>query len=253
VSSKKKAPIIIVQEEEAGHAAAHGGSWKVAYADFVTGMMAFFLLMWLTAALSPKTKAALSNYFNDPKIASSRGMEKVIKGPTPNYGKDIAPGFNLSAQQQKQMEVVVMIKELVANNDVLKKNSGISSDTAGVLLQVNNSIMFPPGGVTLTAEAKKVLDGVAKILLEQKVDLVVRGHTDDVETGGSQYPTNWELSAGRAAAAVFYISKQGIKTSRLRVSAYGDSLPIVPNSSEENRKTNRRVEFYFHSPEMPAW
>lgn len=253
MSSKKKNTIIIVQVEEAGHAAAHGGSWKVAFADFATAMMAFFLLMWLVTAMKPQAKAALSNYFNDPKIVSSKGTERVAKGPLPSYGKEIAAGFNLSSQQQKQMEVVVMIKELVASSDVLKKNSGISSDTAGVLLQVNNAVMFPPGGVMLTAEATNILNGVIKILMEQKVDLVVRGHTDDLETGGSQYPTTWELSAGRSAAAVHYISKKGIKTSRLRVSAYGDSLPIVPNSSDENRRINRRVEFFFHSPEIPAW
>jgi len=253
VSSKKKSPIIIIQGEEGGHAAAHGGSWKVAYADFVTAMMAFFLLMWLTAAMKPKAKAELANYFKDPKVVAGRGMDRVIKTPIPSYGKAVAPGFNLSDQQQKQLEVVVMIKEMVSLDDTLKKNSGISSDNAGVLLQVNNAIMFPPGGAKLTAEATNVLKGVVRILLEQKVDLVVRGHTDDLETGGSQYPTTWELSAARAAAAVYFISTQDIKTSRLRVSAYGDSLPIVPNNTDENRRTNRRVEFYFHSPDVPAW
>lgn len=82
----------------------------------------------------------------------------------------------------------------------------------------------------------------------------MRGHTDDIPVRSAKYPSNWELSAARAAAALRYIvEKGGINPSRLKAVGYAGTRPLVPNTSEANRAINRRVEFYFHRPRVEGW
>lgn len=252
MSKNKPAPIIVKREEDsqAGH---HGGSWKVAYADFVTAMMALFLLMWLTMALKPQQKTELSAFFQDQDLPKRERPEITV--PMPTYvAKDMqqgTPQLKLSQEEKFKYEVALLIKQLMDNNPNLKQNSGISSDKVGVLMHVNNSVMFQPGSPILKPEAYALLNDVLTVLRKIKVDLVVRGHTDDIEAGNNASMSKFELSALRAAVCVRYlVEKGGIEATRVKAAAYADSQPIAPNTSDENRAINRRVEFLYHSPEM---
>jgi len=255
--SKGGATIIIKKIVDGGHAAHHGGSWKVAYADFVTAMMAFFLLLWLIAALKPQQKESLAIVFKDSKGTQS-DIKQTVSSTIfiPKDAKVGLPEMDLSQQDRLKYEVALMVKELLAQDKDLQSNSGISSDNAGVLMQVNNSVMFAANSAVLKPEATKILDGVTNILLNQKVSLVIRGHTDDTENGNGLYPSKWELSAARAAAALRYVLTKGngaIAATRLRAAGYADSRPLVPVIDENSRTANRRVEFYYHSPETETW
>lgn len=256
MAKSKGGATIIIKKVVGGHAAHHGGSWKVAFADFMTAMMAFFLLLWLIAALKPQQKESLASVFKDPKASQSDIKQAVSTTFIPKDAKMGIPEMNLSQQDRLKYEVALMVKELLTQNQELQSNSGISSDNAGVLMQVNNSVMFAPNSAVLKPEAAKILDGVTNILLNQKVNLVIRGHTDDTENGNGLYPSKWELSAARAAASLRYVLAKGngaIAATRLRAAGYADSRPLVPVMSEENRAINRRVEFYYHSPESETW
>ena len=258
MAKNKGATIIIIKKKGGEHAGHHGGSWKVAYADFVTAMMAFFLLMWLIAAMKPQQKESLAIVFKDAKKDSRSETKQSVNLPTfiPKDSKTGIPEINLSQQDKLKYEVALLVKELLAQNKELQSNSGISSDNAGVLMQVNNSVMFAPNSAVLKADAAKVLDGVTNIMLNQKVDLVIRGHTDDTENGSGIYPSKWELSAARAAATLRYVLAKGngaIAPTRLRAAGYADSRPLVPSINEENRGVNRRVEFYYHSADTETW
>jgi chemotaxis protein MotB len=253
MSKNKPAPIIIKKEEDS-HGGAHGGSWKVAYADFVTALMALFLLLWLTLALKPQQKEQLSAYFKNNEIPKKDQPAETTATIMPTYvAKDVqqgAPQFKLSQEEKFKYEVALMIKQLMDNNPSMKQNSGISSDKVGVLLHVNNAVMFQPGSAVLKPDAYKLLDDVVVVLRKIKVDLVVRGHTDDIETGSGGL-SRFELAALRSATCVRYIvEKGGIPTTRVKAAAYADSQPITPNTSDRNRAINRRVEFLYHSPEM---
>ncbi len=255
--SKGGSTVIIKKKGGEGHAPHHGGSWKVAYADFVTAMMAFFLLMWLIAALKPQQKESLAFVFKDIKGNPTEVKQGV--SPAMFIPKDAKVGvaeMNLSEKDQLKYEVAMLVKELLAQSQELQNNSGLSSDNAGVLMQVNSSVMFAPNSAVLKPEAAKILDGVAGILLGQKVNLVIRGHTDDTENGSGLYPSKWELSAARSAASLRYILGKGngaIAATRMRAVGYADSRPSVPVMDEASRAANRRVEFYYHSPETEAW
>jgi len=251
--SKNKPAPIIVKREEGGHGGHHGGSWKVAYADFVTAMMALFLLLWLTMALKPQQKVQLAAFFQDQELPRREKPEESVVMPT-YIAKDAqqgTPQFKLSQEEQFKYEVALMIKQLMENNPNLQKNSGISSQKVGVLLHVNSSVMFQPGSPALKPEALKLLDDVVATLKKIKVNLVVRGHTDDVEAGKNASLSKFELSALRAATCVRYIiEKGGIASTRVKAAAYADSMPIAPSTSDQNRAINRRVEFFYHSEDM---
>lgn len=248
--SKTQAQVIIIKKGKAGHDAAHGGAWKVAYADFVTAMMAFFLLMWLIAALKPQQKAQLSVMFQD-KAANTGQLEMGKSTKIPKY---LESEFKLTEQQKDIREVVLLIKDILSKDPKVLNNSGISSESSGVLMHVNSAVMFEPSSAVLTPQAGKVIDGVVRILQTHNIDLVVRGHADEGEIVSNQYPTKWELSAARAASVVNYIVEKGkIPTSRIRAVGYADSRPLVPALTSEDRAKNRRVEFFYHSPDTQAW
>ncbi|MDQ7834025.1 MAG: flagellar motor protein MotB [Humidesulfovibrio sp.] len=255
--SKGSQNIIIIKKGGEGHAAHHGGSWKVAYADFVTAMMAFFLLMWLIAALKPQQKESLSIVFKDVKKDATQVTKQVVMATfIPKDAKVGVAEMNLSEKDQLKYQVALLVKELLAKDQDLQNNSGISSDNAGVLMQVNNSVMFAPNSAVLKPEAAKMLEGVTNIMLSQKVNLVIRGHTDDTENGSGLYPSKWELSAARAAACLRFILAKGngaIAATRMRAAGYADSRPLVPIFDDASRSANRRVEFYYHSPETETW
>ena len=244
--------IVIYREEEGGHGGHHGGSWKVAYADFVTALMAFFLLLWLVVSLKPKTKQELALVFQDKNVPTKEQVKNLEKVPTfisPDAIKG-SPEFKLSQENKLKYEIALLIKQLISSDPNVKSNSGVSNDSAGVLMQVNNSVMFKPSSAQLTPKAEKVLDGVAKILRDFKINLTVRGFADDDESGGP-YPSKWELSAARAAAATRYLAeKAAIPTTRLRAVGLADSQPLVPPTSPENIARNRRIEFFYTSPDM---
>jgi len=244
--------VVIYRESDEDHGGHHGGSWKVAYADFVTAMMAFFLLLWLVATLKPQRKAELSLVFQDKNVPSQEKVENLEKLPTfisPDAIKG-RPEFKLSQENKLKYEIALLIKELISADPTVKNNSGVTNDPSGVLMQVNNSVMFRPGSADLTPAAVKVLDGVTRILRDFKINLTVRGHADD-EEGRGPYPSKWELSAARAAAATRYLAEKGhIPTTRLRAVGLADSQPLVPPTSPENLARNRRIEFFYTSPDM---
>jgi chemotaxis protein MotB len=234
--------VVIYRESDEGHGGHHGGSWKVAYADFVTALMAFFLLLWLVVSLKPQKKQELSLVFQDKNVPSKEKVQNLEKVPTfisPDAIKG-SPEFKLSQENKLKYEIALLVKELITSDLSVKSNSGVSND----------SVMFKPGSAELTPSALKMLDGVAKILRDFKINLTVRGHADDEEKGGP-YPSKWELSAARAAAAARYLAeKAGIPTTRLRAVGLADSQPLVPPTSTENKARNRRIEFFYTSPDM---
>ena len=158
----KETPIIIKKKGGGGHEGHHGGSWKVAYADFVTAMMALFLLLWLVASLRPDQKSALADVFQDKKPPTQGQAEQI-----PFMPKNARPGvpeLKLNTDEQVKVNVALMIKELISKNPTLVKNTGISTDEYGVILNVNNNIMFETNSAVMRPEAKQVIDDVVEVL-----------------------------------------------------------------------------------------
>jgi len=122
------------------------------------------------------------------------------------------------------------------------------------MLRFDNSAMFDMGSAKLSAGAKKALEVVVEGLKNKDFNLVIRGHTDGEKPESSLYSSNWELSASRAASCLRYIlAHSDISANRMKAVGYASAKPILPSTTEENKRTNRRVEFFYMPSGRSKW
>jgi len=227
------------------------GSWKVAYADFVTALMAFFLLMWIINMAPEETKAVLSEFFTPEYWSGTSGGAQGSKsGNIVGNTGQARDTSGLPKSDQTYLAVAQKLKEALSAQHIPPEARGVTSEKDGILLHVNADALFRPNSAELMPQGELVLDDVAALLAEYNLYLVVRGHADYQEKGNEQYPGKWELSTARATACVRYLVEQAnVKSSIIRAVGYGDIRPLVPGSTPEEAAKNRRVEFFFHRPE----
>ncbi len=214
-------PIIIkrIKKQEAVH---HSGSWKVAFADFMTAMMAFFLVMWIIG-LDESTRSAIAGYFQDPtaffkKQAASR-MEVLVKGMPPRIDKTVNAAASKDADaERKQMEQLSeKIKDAVSNDanlSQLKKFINIDVTDEGLRLEFVESlgnIFFETGSANVKPIAKQLFLKVGAILGAAKHNLIVDGHTDAQPYSQRAAYNNWDLSQDRAKATLHILETGGVK------------------------------------------
>lgn len=225
--------------------------WLATFADLMSLLLTFFvLLLSFSNQDIQKFKDMMGSIKDAFGVQVQRKQADYIAfSPSQFERKDI----KLDQDTRLLLGMVLKLKSVLDENDLLKKNVDVTSDDNGVLIRVNSGVMFEPGSAVLKKEAYPILNEVIKFLKENNFDVIVRGHTDDTPVKGN-FPSNWELSAARAAAALRYIvEKGGINPSRLKAVGYANTRPLVPNTSESNRALNRRVEFYFHRPQVENW
>jgi len=214
--------------------------------------MAFFLLMWILNMVPPETKQVISTYFQpvaEDKGAGGPQVLDTVSNAMVQQARGI-PNQDKATEQNQRFIIASRLKRLTMEDTRLLDSSSLSSDDTGVLLRVNNSVMFRPGSAQLSPEARKVLAGILGVLKEYNMELLVRGHAAETEHTGSAYDTAWELSGARAATAASHLLSGGeIIPTRVRAMAYGSTRPLRPSTSAENRLSNGRVEFYFHRPD----
>ena len=243
-------PVIIVKKK-ISHGGHHGGAWKVAYADFVTAMMAFFLVMWLVGQSKP-VKAGVGGYFRDPVAFEASGGRGVLPGgdsinpPKPETAPDER------AAERKRLEVAVLhIREGLENDafKLLRDQVEFSVSPEGLridLIEKDNSAFFDSGSATLRGETEHILGVIAHELasLDHKVD--VEGHTDSRGYASTDHYSNWELSADRANAARRVMERGGLKPTQVTsVRGLADRQLRFP--AEPNDARNRRVSILVKS------
>ena len=191
-------PPIIIIRKKGGHGGHHGGAWKVAYADFVTAMMALFIVLWLMNS-SKQIQEAISGYFKDPSgTAKKVGSNVAGSGENLQLTKEDMP--KLKAQLQKRIR---SINDL----DKLKKNIEITVTAEGLrieLLESEGGTFFDSGSAALNKSGQELLALLAAELGEVPNHISVEGHTDAKPFTGKGSYSNWELSADRANAARRY-------------------------------------------------
>lgn len=247
---------IIVKRIKRGHGGHHGGAWKVAFADFMTAMMAFFLVMWLVGQ-SDDVKQAVSGYFKDPGKFNMQGRSGVLKGSDKAVkNKQVSEGV-ITAPKEKQAAGTTEEKEklsLVAKDILkelekqeafqkLKKNVKMQLTSEGLRIILNESedspAFFEPGSAKLLQKSAIILVTIAKELGHLSNHLVVEGHTDGnlIDQGGY---SNWELSADRANSARQLMEVSGLYKGQVReVRGFANKFPMITNKPNDPR--NRRV------------
>jgi chemotaxis protein MotB len=253
---EEKQKTVIIKKVIKGHAGHHGGSWKVAYADFVTAMMAFFLLMWLLAMSPPEKKARLSLYFRDFSLFQQGGQSFMLEGglkplfeqrsnqyyESESHSASDNPGSGITrarllSQINHRLE---SLKETVHDN-LLVEATG-----KGIKIQIvdqKDSPIFPAGSPQFTEQGLKILRWVASSMRGIPNDLVIEGHTDASGTRNDQM-TNWELSALRATAAKRELEASGIPSQQIvKVIGYAHTQPVIRKDPDDPR--NRRISLLF--------
>ncbi|MDQ7032665.1 MAG: OmpA family protein [Desulfonauticus sp.] len=226
--------------------------WLATFADLMSLLLTFFVLL---LSFSNQDVQKFKDMLGSIKEAFGVQIQRkeadyTAFSPTKFERKDI----KIDQSVKQILGMVLQLKAMLEQNSNLKKYVHVSSDDNGILVRVSSGVMFDPGDAKIKPQAYPILDKVIKILKENNFDLVVRGHTDDRPVHSKKFPSNWELSAARAAAAARYIiEKGGINPARVKAVGYADTRPLVPNTSEANRALNRRVEFYFKRPEVESW
>ncbi len=258
-------PIIIKRIKKGGHDF-HGGSWKVAFADFATAMMAFFLLLWLMGNTSEEERAAISGYFNDPagvanksgattEIVGEGGADKAviqIEAPDVNLPDEVELDqqqiTDLAEQQElQQLEVLKLdLEELVATSDAFKDFKDqvfIDITPSGLRVQIvdkDKRPMFDSASAELKYYSKQILKGLATVLAQVPNKLSVTGHTDATPFTEREDYGNWELSADRANAARRVLNASGVSEKKIaRVEGFSSS--ILFNKAQPYAPINRRI------------
>ena len=233
-----KAQPIIVIKKKGGHGGHHGGAWKVAYADFVTAMMALFIVLWLMGS-SEKVKKAVAGYFNDPKGTGSL-LGTTMSGT--GSGSDPAPVQNLQQLEdlKKKLE-----QEIEARKDLEKLNKQIEMTITpeGLrieLLEGKNGTFYQSGSAQLSQNGQELLALLAAELKTLPNQLLIEGHTDAAQYSTDANYSNWELSADRANAARRLLQQHGVRTDQVtQVRGYADQFLRVRNNPYD--PSNRRI------------
>lgn len=268
-AEKRPMSVVVRRKKAEEHGGHHGGAWKIAYADFVTAMMAFFLLMWLLGSTSKYDKQGIADYFNTPLSAMIEGKESadtvrpsVVQGGGQNL-IDTRPGVGAQTQpepasarvspspaqadlqrlQQLKAKLTALIEHVPALN-AYKDQIRISITAEGLRIEIVDSQkrpMFASGSTKLQPYAVSILTQIGSALNDVENHISIAGHTDDVPySGGQDGYTNWELSSGRANAARQALVAGGMRLDKLlQVRGLADVLPLQGN--DPNAPTNRRI------------
>ena len=247
---KDKNTIIIKRVKKQSEEADHGGSWKVAYADFVTALMTFFLLMRLLAILSPQKKESIASYFKEFNIFKESGQSFMGKSSEVfDEGGKVPRGlqgtFNLNPEEFKEI-----LKKAIENKlGNIKDQIIIDIFEGGVRIQLvdkERGPMFDLGSAKPTSLAVSILRVIGDNIRFLPNSVAIEGHTDSLAYGSTDYG-NWDLSTERALAAKKELEKNGLDPRRLiRVAGYADTAPLVKEDPKDLR--NRRISIMLIFP-----
>lgn len=230
--------------------------WLVSYADFITLLFAFFVVMYALSSVNEgKYKVfnvSMSQAFGTQGAVAEGGTMKLTEQEM--YFKSLVDRRNarLAEKQRKLNERMQKLNESLTTKMAGFVKNGqmtVSQSNRGVTLDINASMLFKPGEAAVQPEAVATLADVAKILSEEDMSIEVEGHTDNIPISNAQFPSNWELSSARASSVVRLFIEQGIVATRLKAAGLADNVPVQENSTIEGRARNRRVAVTVLAPE----
>ncbi|MDH4343810.1 MAG: OmpA family protein [Nitrospira sp.] len=223
--------------------------WLVSYADFITLLFAFFVVMYSISSVnegryrtvSESIKAALnpvSNHSGENQIINIGEAKSVQQGRNPSDAKQ-----TVLRRLNKQIQAISdkQVKDLVAFVTIVQRTNG------DIVITIPDRLLFNSGEATVRAEALPFLEGLGGVILELNRHTRIEGHTDNVPIRTALFPSNWELSSTRAVMVVRVLSElYGVPADHLAAVGHADTRPITANADAEQRAKNRRVEVVIH-------
>ncbi|MCB6182121.1 flagellar motor protein MotD [Leeia sp. TBRC 13508] len=242
--------------------------WLVSYADFITLLFAFFVVMYAISQVNEGKYRVLSNSLEkafqnnengggnniivvDPNAkvpaTATAGKPQIIVTATPKETPQAKAAKEKMSGLAGNLENV--LKPLVDEGQVK-----VNQTARGIAVEINASVLFAPADAKLNPGSMKALGAVADLLVNENNAIQIEGHTDNLPIKSTQYPSNWELSSARASSVVRLFIDRGISPARLSAIGYGENRPLSNNTSEEGRSRNRRVQVTIlaETPEQAA-
>ena len=222
--------------------------WMVSYADFVTLLLAFFVVMYSISSVNEgryrKVSEALHRAFKasevrKPAITEANRLPPALS-PKPSAAG--VPGMQAMAR-----DIRSVLDDLMRSGQVR-----VTETERGIAVEIDASVLFAPGEAELGRDAARSLTAIARILARTPNGLLVEGHTDDSPISSPVFPTNWELSAARASRVVRLFAQAGVAPERMGAVGFSEYRGIDTNTTPEGRSRNRRVTVVIMPPHDPA-
>lgn len=230
--------------------------WLVSYADFITLLFAFFVVMYAISSVNEGKYRVLS----DSLVSAFRSAPIVDGGavmvvPTRSPGSTVRqvvvkedPKLTEAKQQQRDKmrnvakDIFAVLAPLVQQGKVR-----VLETSRGVTIEINDSILFSPGQAQLEQASVRAMRAVGEVLANTDFPITIEGHTDNLPIRTAQFPSNWELSAVRATTVLRLFVEAGVMPEHLTAIGYGETRPVEGNESIEGRARNRRVSILIDS------
>ncbi|MDR2925561.1 MAG: flagellar motor protein MotD [Azoarcus sp.] len=232
--------------------------WLVSYADFITLLFAFFVVMYSLSSINEGKYRVLSNSL--VQAFRSAGVnadgQSVITPPIVVPGSPAAPvkrpDINSKRGEMREKAAQEMRDMASDIRRVLEPLTGdgqvrVTEGAFGVTVEINASALFSPGEAVLGAEANAALRAVASVIGSAGFPITVEGHTDTTPINNLRFPSNWELSSARASSVVRLFVENGVAPDRLTAAGYADQRPVADNDTDTGRARNRRVAIMIES------
>lgn len=243
-----------VEEEHENHE-----RWLVSYADFITLLFAFFVVMYSLSSVNEGKYRVLSDSmvqaFRSISV-NAEGNQLIVPPVTPvtppklaappKPVQDAAAAAErqaLSARMRSMADDIKRVLEPLSRGGQVRVTEGAH----GITVEINASVLFQVGEATLDAQASRALGAVAEVLAGADFPITIEGHTDNIPINTYRFPSNWELSAVRASSVVRLFVDSGVAPGRLTAAGYADQRPLGDNNTEEGRARNRRVTLLIES------
>ena len=231
--------------------------WLVSYADFITLLFAFFVVMYALSSVNEGKYRILSNSmisaFRNVPVNSTGQIPTILPPSAPIVQKPNLVNKTQEAVKQQQREkmrnvakeILEVMAPLIAQGKVR-----VLESSRGVSIEINDSILFSPGQALLQPPMARAMQSVAEVLVAAEFPIIIEGHTDNIPIKNVQFPSNWELSAVRATTVLRLFADAGVAAERLTAIGYADTRPVEPNVLADGRARNRRVTIQIES-EIP--
>ncbi len=236
--------------------------WLVSYADFITLLFAFFVVMYAISSvnegkykvLSDSLTNAFRNVTGEPggqPIIVTPGAPPMVQKPVGKPDKVVEQKKVQQRQKMKNVakDIMEALQPLVAQGKVR-----LLETSRGVTIEINDSVLFAAGQAKLQPASVSALGAIAEVLARTDFPITIEGHTDNIPINTPQFPSNWELSALRATTVLRLFNDAGVGAERLTAIGYGDTRPLETNTTADGRARNRRVSIIIDSerPEEPT-
>lgn len=223
-----------------------GEEWMLTYMDTVTLLVVLFVMLLSFSSIDAKKYDAFTQGMDLQKYGGRVVLGTPEKaGPSPI---DVAPGAPPAGPTPSS--AAEALRDQFAGRE-LPDGVSMKMRENSVAFEIQERVLFPSGQADLTPRGQRVVHGLAPLFANKNLALDVEGHTDDVPISTDRFPSNWELSAARAASVARALVDAGIAEQRLRIVGYADTRPIAENGTDQGRARNRRVSLVVRVPDKP--